>query len=104
MALTIANPGSSITGQRTEQVNQVTCDASYPASGYALTPAQLGLPGGVAFALAVVQNPGADVAGAAWYDVANQKLHLYAPTTGAELAAAVNCSAIIVELFALGGF
>lgn len=101
MAVTVANVDRpQISSFTALKVSEVTCDASYPTGGYALTAAQLGL-GRVSFALCNVKTTAA--AGAtvqAWYDPVNALLKLNA--AAAEVANASNVATLVVEVVAFG--
>lgn len=102
MAAAFATTDHTVTGQVQERVTVMTCDNSYPSGGYPFTATQLGLPGGVDFALAAVQNDGGGVAYVANIDVVNGLIKLYQST--GELANATNCSSVTVQILARGGY
>lgn len=79
MALTIGTQKRYSIGGRFQTVTAITADASYPAGGWALTPAQLGLPLG-AIDDVHFMNAGVTAVGAIHleYDVTNQKLMAFA--------------------------
>jgi hypothetical protein len=89
----VANP----TGLRMA-VGSVTLDSSYPTGGYALTPANFGLP---ALTFVIATAPGF----VCRWSKSTQKLLLYATAAAAtgitEVTAATNLSTVVVDVLAL---
>src|SRR5579872_3180240 len=97
MALTLGAQTKFSIGARYQVVTPITVDTSYPTGGWALTPAQLGLPLGLVDRVEVDYN-GKTAAGAATlvYDPTNQKLMAFGGAASgsaqAEITNATNLS------------
>lgn len=102
MALGFVTTDHPVTGVYVDRQTLIACDASYPTGGYAVTPTNLGLPGGVDWGIASIQNDGAGVAISAAYDPVAGTLKLYGST--GELANATNAAAVTVSIVARGGY
>lgn len=97
---TAANVANSQTvGDVRTAALDVTFSASYATGGEALTASQFGLQN-VYFAIATVKVAGAGAVTAAYYDIANAKLKAFIAT--AEVTAATNLSAVVVQVVAFG--
>lgn len=75
-----------------------TFDDSYPTGGEAITAATFGL---TFLNFLVVQDKGSSAVLVAW-DQTNSKLKAYVRTTGVEVANAVDLSATVVGVLAIG--
>lgn len=103
MGVAIArNQKARVPGAEKRTVTKVTFDNAYQENGEPLTAAQLGLRH-VDFATCNVTH-GSEAEGSptAWYEPAVGKIHLISPKTGKEVAGAVDCSHVVVEVVAFG--
>lgn len=108
-SLSASEPGQGNMGGLRVTRNTVVGDAAYPTGGSALTPAQLGLPNSVLFAIVTLHGAGAtdNDAVAARYDEVNEKLQCFSLTDAAgvpaaETANAVNLSGLTWDVVAFG--
>lgn len=96
MALTISLTTSSL-GDKKGRYGTITFDDSYPTGGEAFTAADLGLT--FLDHLVITDKGGAAVV--AWIS-STGKLKAYVRTTGVEVANAVDLSALVISVLAIG--
>jgi len=103
MALTLGQQSRVAIGGRWQTATQVTVDNSYPTGGWPLTPAQLGLPCGLADAVNAT-FAGVTAAGGLnlQYDPNNQKLMAFggaaAGAAHGEITNGVNLTTMLANL------
>lgn len=91
-----------VPGSERRTITKVTFDNSYQENGEALTAAQLGLKK-VDFAIcSVIHGSEAEGSPTAWYEPSKGLIHLIGSKTGKEVASAVDCSKVVVEVVAFG--
>ena len=95
MALTFVDDARSVIRNKRMVVASVTFDSSYPTGGEPLTASDLGL-NTIDYLSATT-----DGSNAVTWDKANNKLKVFT-AAGAEVANAVNLSAVVVRILAIG--
>lgn len=95
--LTASNTVTTVFGDRKVVLSTVTFDDSYPTGGEAVTAALFGL--GLLTTVIPISDNGTNPV--AW-DGTNSKLLAYVRTTGVEVANAVDLSASVTHLLAIG--
>lgn len=92
-----------VPGSQKETITKVTFDNSYEAGGEPLAAAKLGLKTVKSAICVLIHGSEAEgVGSSAWYDAAAGKIHLQNAKTGKEVAGAVDCSHVVVEVHAKG--
>ena len=91
-----------VPGSEKRTITKVTFDNSYAEGGEALTAAQLGLKKVKSALCQVIHGSEAEGSPTAWYEPSTSKIHLIGSKTGKEVAGAVDCSKVVVEVTAYG--
>jgi hypothetical protein len=93
-----------VPGAETLTETDITCDNSYAEGGEPVTAAQLGL-NRVSAGWCQIKNGSeaeANPVTSAFFDASTMLLHLNSSKTGKEVAKEVDCSKVVVRIFALG--
>lgn len=91
-----------VPGTEKRTITKVVFDNSYEAGGEPLTAAQLGLKVVKSAICQVIHGSEAEGSPTAFYTPATSKIHLIGSKTGKEVAGAVDCSKVEVEVTAYG--
>ncbi len=98
MAFTVTRVGNpTVFGDKRVVFADVAFDNSYPTGGLALSGATLGLVGAVQFL-----DANAALGRTFAYDYANSKVKAFTTSTGVEVANAVDLSAVVTRIIAVG--
>jgi hypothetical protein len=87
-----------VPGDRKRKRIRITGDNSYPAGGYPVLPADAGFASQIDFLDIINENAGTVGADTWLWNTLTQKLQLIVLATGAEIAAATNCTTAFCDV------